>query len=479
MTTTEAPPEPMMPTDAELDGMAKGQLLDVIRSHGLPAVEKATAKELRPWARAVVHGRRNAVEAEATGVGTPPADGESPPADVGLAPEPEPVVATTDVVEAPEIELVPLARDRGLTVSKFELIQMKAAYMFKSNLRPAYLKNVEDVGVILLTAHELGIPDGLAMQRIIVQNGRLSMMGELMSALILRDGHRLRADPANDRFTARVWGKRREAPDEEDWVYAEFTIDDAIEAGLCSLADDGTIRARSKEGNKLPWELYTADMLYWRALARLARRNFGDSLGGVSYLPEELGWIEGQAADELEPRKYGRAGEPEPTMTLRQQQSEIAGRIADLDDDLKAELRADWKQRGFPKVENLRPAQIGTVHVMLAAVESMQADRESTDHIDEAVEVPDGESSEGADAQPADGDADADRSDEADTPDVAPPAPSDQSEAEGILLLGVTDESPMLLICIGCHEPIPAHEPPVWGDDDQAYHQACSPFGGA
>jgi len=63
---TQVPAEervgPLLPNDVEIDGMQKSDLLKVVQSHGLPVNDKMTAKELRPWARMVVHGVRKAIE---------------------------------------------------------------------------------------------------------------------------------------------------------------------------------------------------------------------------------------------------------------------------------------------------------------------------------------------------------------------------------------------------------------------------------
>src|SRR4029079_19218057 len=175
-----------------------------------------------------------------------------------------------------EFEPLPFSIEKIPSIQTWARIEAMANDLFKASSRRAALKNEWDVGRSLLAAYDLGIPSSFAMQKIHVQNGRMGMMGELMSALILRDGHSLRADVANDATVARVWGKRK---DDTEWTWAEFTIQDAEQAGLVFRNADGVVTARSKEGNKLPWELYTGDMLYWRALARLARRHFSDCLG--------------------------------------------------------------------------------------------------------------------------------------------------------------------------------------------------------
>ena len=83
-----------------------------------------------------------------------------------------------------------------------------------------------------------------------------------------------------------------------------FTIEMANRAGLA---------------NKSNWKKYPEAMLYWRAVSQLCRQFFPDVLGGLRYLPDDLGdaewteepWedeqIEGQAVieydDEADPER--------------------------------------------------------------------------------------------------------------------------------------------------------------------------------
>ena len=353
------------------------------------------------------------------------------------------------------------------------MIQGLAAYLFRSNLRPAALKNVEDVGMVLLAANDLGIPLTQAMNKLVVQNGRLSMMGELMSALILRDGHSIRWDEANDRTFARVYGRRR---GEDLWHSGEFTIDEAVAAGLCHYDDDSKIVVRSNEGKPLPWELYTSDMLCWRALARLARRSFSDCLGGVSYTPDELGYIDAESADQLSApgrRPAGRAGEAEPTMTLRQQQNDLARRIAELPEDFRLELREEWKRLRLPKPDDLRPGAIRQAHRLIEAAETTAQERYEAEHADvvEADVVED----VGADTPAPEAGAVA--VGEAIT---APVPDTDVGDGNGSGTLDLNaaepeDDDPTEL-CVGCGEPIADEEHPVYDDEERPWHLSCSPF---
>jgi hypothetical protein len=47
-------------------------------------------------------------------------------------------------------------------------------------------------------------------------------------------------------------------------------VGDAVTAGLCKVDEHGKTRARSTSGKPLPWEMYPARMVQWRALSACA-----------------------------------------------------------------------------------------------------------------------------------------------------------------------------------------------------------------
>lgn len=80
-------------------------------------------------------------------------------------------------------------------------------------------------------------------------------------------------------------------------VEVEFTLEDAARARLVEITqrdDDGTVReikARSKEGKALPWELYTADMLRHRCTSRVVNAYAMDLTAGLDVLTEDGGQL--------------------------------------------------------------------------------------------------------------------------------------------------------------------------------------------
>jgi hypothetical protein len=129
-----------------------------------------------------------------------------------------------------------------------------------------------------------------AMQGVNVIEGKPTLSPELMSAVVRRAGHKIRVTMigglADLSLTARAVLIRKDDPDFE--FVAEWNLDKARQAGLVGVVD-GEVRARSRNGDPLPWEKYTAAMLKARAIGEVCREGATEALMGASYIPEELG----------------------------------------------------------------------------------------------------------------------------------------------------------------------------------------------
>ena len=139
----------------------------------------------------------------------------------------------------------------------------------------------------MLTGRELGILPMRALRQVNVIDGQPSPSPELMMALALKAGHEV--DVVETSRTRCVVEVHRHSWPEDRRRRLEWTIDDAVAAGLCSIDKDGQVRARSKSGQKLPWEAYTRAMLRSRAVSEACRTWLPDVVDGASYIPEELG----------------------------------------------------------------------------------------------------------------------------------------------------------------------------------------------
>lgn len=312
------------------------------------------------------------------------------------APEEEP---GTDLVAAVAAS-APVPRGALPAEEQWAQIERMAKFIAKSELAPKHLRGKpDDVQMILLYANDLGISATLAMQKMAVIEGQPAMTAELMVALVLREGHRIWPDPDNDRVKARAYGQRREH--DGGWgpvMEASFTLDDAVMAGLCTIKDNQAW-ARSSNGKKLPWELYTPDLMWARAVSRLVRKCFADAGTGVTYVPEEIGYIE-EGSDTMAERA---AANEQATLTAKQERTDVARRISELPEAERKAIGEEWTRRNLPRgstgradIDALSPAALRTVLNLVDEAEKAVAAREAAEgaEIQEAEVVEDGATKE-------------------------------------------------------------------------------------
>jgi len=156
--------------------------------------------------------------------------------------------------------------------SDFQVLQMIADNASKSGLY-AGVGSQQKILMVLMTARELGIPPMQALNGGIHNiQGKVEISARLMCSMIRRAGHNINIIQCDSKVCV-LEGKRK---DNGDTFKAQFTIEDAAKAGLSS---------------RDVWKKYTEDMLYSRALSRLARRLFADVIG-TSYIEGEISLAE-------------------------------------------------------------------------------------------------------------------------------------------------------------------------------------------
>jgi hypothetical protein len=130
--------------------------------------------------------------------------------------------------------------------------------------------NEQKILMILLAARELGVSPMMALNGGIWNiQGKIEISARLMAAMIRKSGHSLVIKTISDKECT-IEGKRA---DNGDCFSSSFTIEEAHRAGLI------------RQGGN--WIKYPQDMLYARALSRLARRLFADVIGS-SYVEGEI-----------------------------------------------------------------------------------------------------------------------------------------------------------------------------------------------
>jgi hypothetical protein len=165
--------------------------------------------------------------------------------------------------------------------------------MAQSGLLPRALQNnAANTLIVILYGQYLGIPPVIATQVISVVNGRPQIEGKMLVAKVREAGHKYRiVEHTGQKCRVRI--TRGDEPD--DPYEAEFTLDEAVTAGLCSVTAEGKARARSKQGDPLPWELYTKDMLQWRATSRCVNVACPEIKMGLAVEGEETTEISGES----------------------------------------------------------------------------------------------------------------------------------------------------------------------------------------
>lgn len=204
-----------------------------------------------------------------------------------------------------------------------------------------------DILAVLLYGRELGLSAWQSIQGINIIKGRVSMSTELRVAKTRERGHvigvtcrtcgefahhathqvgQTRGGEEFHRYVA-DWDDRRCAVkgvrgDTGEIATAVWTVEDAVRAGLLrpgrvGSPDEGKLVSRSTQGEPMPWELYTRNMLHRRAtndVARIIAPEVGYGLYDPDELPDERELVEAVvgepvADDTVDPDEARRAAQ--------------------------------------------------------------------------------------------------------------------------------------------------------------------------
>ena len=140
---------------------------------------------------------------------------------------------------------------------------------------PDHITTLPDAVATMIVARELGLAPLSSFPDLMVINGAVGMTSKLMLALVLKAGHKTKVIQMTD-TVAQIQAWRRYDGEWEDCGVFEFTQEQAETANLWV---------------KDTYELYPADMLMNKAIARMVRFAFPDVLRG--YVPDEMTDITG------------------------------------------------------------------------------------------------------------------------------------------------------------------------------------------
>lgn len=164
---------------------------------------------------------------------------------------------------------VPELKSRGLVPQSMTEAMQMSEMLAKSEIIPKHFKGrAGDILVAIQWGLEVGLPPLQALQNIAVINGRPSMWGDAVLALVRSSGKLERIDERDDGETATCRVKRKGEPE----VVRTFSMADAKQAGLIN-----------KQG---PWTQYPKRMRQMRSRAFAMRDVFPDVLAGISVAEE-------------------------------------------------------------------------------------------------------------------------------------------------------------------------------------------------
>ncbi|MFF7146072.1 recombinase RecT [Streptomyces nodosus] len=153
-------------------------------------------------------------------------------------------------------------------------------------LPDAYRKQPASVLWAMEYGRALGLDVVTTITTIHVIKGKPTQSADLMLGRARSAGHRVRIKSERARCEVRI--QRADDPDDESVV--EWTLDDAVTAGLCTLRD-GRPYSRDDKNRPQPWERFPRAMLRARAIAEAVRIACPEVLHGAIYTPEELGAV--------------------------------------------------------------------------------------------------------------------------------------------------------------------------------------------
>lgn len=289
-------------------------------------------------------------------------------------------------------DLVP---SRFPTQSEWARIQTIASDIERGNLvRSRHLNTVADVTVILMAGRDLGVTPTMALQQIHVIDGRATLSAQLMVALVRSAGYSiLPAEMTATRAVAK--GTRL-----DETVEFEFTIEEAIAAGLCSRNGDGSLRGKDN------WVHYPKAMLWARAVSGLCRILFPDVLAGLTYTPEEIG--DSEWSDDVPTRVASEATTertaPAPSARMLDdlEKAQLQARAMELPEEARARLNELWREAGaarrLHRMDSLDESDLPVIEELYAIVFTEHPDARPTPPSGDAVPDPEPDPGDSTDA---------------------------------------------------------------------------------
>jgi hypothetical protein len=195
----------------------------------------------------------------------------------------------------------------GIVPSTLEDVYRLAKYVTASGLAPYGMDTPEKVTIAIMTGLEVGLPPMQAIQSIAVINGRPTIWGDGLMAVVRQSKDcmwiRESIEGEGDDMVAVCETQRR---GETEPVRRTFSVDDAKRAGLWQTKEIVTKRGKNGtnyEGpNDSPWFKYPKRMLQMRARAWCLRDTFADVTKGIQVREEVEDYQGPEKAKDITPQ---------------------------------------------------------------------------------------------------------------------------------------------------------------------------------
>jgi hypothetical protein len=252
-----------------------------------------------------------------------------------------------------DLEIIPSSEKSIARLPNFEptdigSLELFAKIISNSELAPKdYRGKLENCMVAMMMGRELGLSPIQALQGIAVINGRPSVWGDAMWALVVSHPEFMGFEETvtDAEATCTVKRSRRGALSS---VTETFSLKDANFAGLIGRKD------RDGKPTKTPWDTYPKRMMMWRARTFAARSLFPDALKGLTSYEEASDYIDGslatQAVDTSKRELPSTAATSSPTTDKGGQakpEAQGAPAITTISPAEVKEFTAAWKEAGW------------------------------------------------------------------------------------------------------------------------------------
>lgn len=251
-----------------------------------------------------------------------------------------PEIAATNVMKA----IIPQNMDE---LGRF------ANMVSKSGMAPKDMQSPEKIAAAVMKGMEVGLTPFQSLSDIAVINGRPTIWGDALPALVRRDGHQIHEEVTGEgeKMVAICTLKRADTGEE---ITRTFSVADAKRAKLW--------------GKQGPWQQYPQRMLAMRARSWAIRDGAPDTMKGLRVAEEERDTrpmkdvtpTESAGAARLRALQAARQAEAERTEDAPSEAAETPGEAIDgeIVDEVAVDTKSEWFAEGVKSYADFGPSAV-------------------------------------------------------------------------------------------------------------------------